>query len=250
MVLRQHDPLEELGLIERLIECEPRAEPLMEATPEPIALAHIPNVWRAESLALADQGRIATGHEVLDVALGGGWPAPALIEVLGDHVGIGELQLLRSLWQPRCLQGCNEQRSVVLWLNALYAVQAVALVQLGLDPSRHWCARDLTERDVLWSMEQALRSGSCALVMAWSKTVSLAMLRRLKLAASAHDSVGVLFRPSALAATASPATLRLRLRPALEQLQIELLKVQGRRPCTLQLSLQARTQRSQMRPLA
>ena len=213
----------------------------MEPTPEPIALAHIPHVWRAESLARAEHGRIATGHDVLDEALGGGWPTPALIEVLCDREGIGELQLLRALWQPRSMQGCNEQRSVVLWLNAPFAVQAVALAQLGLDPAQHWCAPGLTERDALWAMEQALRSGSCAAVMAWSRTVTAGLLRRLKLAASSHDAIGVLFRPGAMAAAPSPATLRLRLRPGPEQLQVDLLKAQGRRPGTLRLSLQARS---------
>jgi protein ImuA len=213
----------------------------MEPMPKPIALAHIPNVWRAESLAQTEHGRIATGYAALDGALGGGWPTPALIEVLCDREGSGELQLLRALWQPRSVQGCNEQRSVVMWLNAPFAVQAVALAQLGLDPAQHWCAAGLTERDALWAMEQALRSGSCAAVMAWSKTVTSGLLRRLKLAASSHDAIGVLFRPGAAASAPSPATLRLRLRPGPEQLQVELLKVQGRKPGTLRLSLHARS---------
>jgi protein ImuA len=221
----------------------------MDSTPERISLSRIPHVWRAESLALAHSGSIATGHEALDGALGGGWPAPALIEVLCDHEGIGELQLLRALWQPRSTRACNEQRSVVLWLNAPFEVQAVALAQLGLDPTQHWCARNLSERDALWTMEQALRSGSCALVMAWSKTVTPAMLRRLKLAAGSHDSIGVLIRPRVAAATPSPATVRLRLRSQAGQLQIDLLKAQGRRPGAVLLPLHGRTQRVRAGPV-
>jgi hypothetical protein len=220
----------------------------MNSPPERIALSRIPHVWRAESLTLAHSGLIATGHDSLDAALGGGWPAPALIEVLCDHEGIGELQLLRSLWQPRSTRACNEQRSVVLWLNAPFEVQAVALAQLGLDPTQHWCARDLAERDALWAMEQALRSGSCAVVMAWSKTVTPAMLRRLKLAAGSHDSIGVLVRPPVVAVTPSPATVRLRLQPQNGQLQVDLLKVQGRRPGSLLLPLHGRTQRVRAGP--
>jgi hypothetical protein len=45
---------------------------LMDSAPERISLSRIPHVWRAESLALAHSGIIATGHEALDVALGGG----------------------------------------------------------------------------------------------------------------------------------------------------------------------------------
>jgi hypothetical protein len=218
--------------------------------PEHISLSHIPHVWRAESLVSMHGDTIATGHGALDAALGGGWPAPALLEVLCDHPGIGELQLLRALWQPRSTRTCSEERCVVLWLNAPFEVQAVALAQLGLDPGRHWCARDLAERDALWAMEQALRSGSCALVMAWSKTVTPTMLRRLKLAASAHDSIGVLIRPCAVATTPSPATVRLCLHSQAGQLQIDLLKVQGRRPGSVQLPVHERTQRVRAGPVA
>lgn len=204
----------------------------------------IPNVWRAESLTFVRNGAIATGHSLLDAALGGGWPSPALIEVLCNHEGIGELQLLSSLFQPRSPSPCAEQRCVVLWLNAPFQLHALALAQLGLDPSRHWCADTLGLADTLWAMEQALRSGSCALVVAWAPRITLPMLRRLKLAAVGSGSVGVLFRPASAAAVPSPATLRLRLRPQAMQLHVELLKVQGRRPCALQVSVAARTQRS------
>jgi len=214
---------------------------------DPPALEQIPNVWRAQSLTLAKNGDknrvIATGHHQLDAALGGGWPAPALIEVLCDREGIGELQLLRSLMQPRAMQACPEQRCVVLWLNTPLELHAMAIAQLGLDPTRHWCTRSLSMVDALWAMEQALRSGSCALVMAWAQHITLAMLRRLKLAAVANGSMGVLFRPTGAAAVPSPATLRMRLRPEKEDLHIELLKVQGRRPACLNLQLQGRTRR-------
>lgn len=206
-------------------------------------LDHIPNIWRAESLALTRHPLITTGHRELDAALGGGWPAPALLEVLCDHEGIGELQLLRALLQPRSTPGSAEARSVVLWLNAPFELQAVAIAQLGLEPAQQWCARGLSERDALWAMEQALRSSSCALVIAWAPSIRPAMLRRLKLAAVSHDAIGVLFRPGAAAAVPSPATLRLRLRPIAGRLQVELLKVQGRRPGCVSLRVDARTQR-------
>jgi hypothetical protein len=209
------------------------------------ALERIPNVWRAQSLRVAGSGVITTGHHELDVALGGGWPAPALIEVLYDREGMGELQLLRSLMQPRSRSESHlEQRCAVLWLNTPFEPQAVAIAQLGLDPGWHWHARSVSPHDALWAMEHALRSGSCALVMAWAQQITLAMLRRLKLAAVAHGSIGVLFRPTAAAAVPSPATLRMRLQPRGEELRIELLKVQGRKPACLNLPLQGRTRRT------
>ena len=48
----------------------------------------------------------------------------------------------------------------------------------------------------LWAMEQALRSGLCAAVIAWSKSAARPVLRRLQLAA-AGSRLAVLFRPPA-----------------------------------------------------
>ncbi|MGH8425257.1 MAG: hypothetical protein ACRER3_23365, partial [Pseudomonas fluorescens] len=60
-------------------------------------LDQLPNVWRAASLVRGRGSYCPTGDAALDEALGGGWPSPALIELLTDKHGIGELQLLMPL---------------------------------------------------------------------------------------------------------------------------------------------------------
>src|SRR5688500_20205576 len=51
-------------------------------------------VWLGGALK-SEIPRISTGYELLDKELPGrGWPAGALIEILGSQVGIGELQLV------------------------------------------------------------------------------------------------------------------------------------------------------------
>ena len=56
------------------------------------------SVWQASRFAHAGGTVLPTGFATLDAELpGGGWPAGALIELLADRPGIGELSLLLPL---------------------------------------------------------------------------------------------------------------------------------------------------------
>ncbi|HEY6641070.1 translesion DNA synthesis-associated protein ImuA [Povalibacter sp.] len=202
-----------------------------------IDLQQLPNVWPAESLARAHGELIASGDPRLDAALGGGWPTPALIELLVDHYGIGELTLLLPL-----LRSLSDIRpgTMAVWLNPPHALHAVALLQRELDPARQWIASDLSERDAAWAFETSLRSGACSVVLGWLQRPAAAVLRRLKLATSTGYTTGVLFRPGSAAGTPSPATVRLQLTPQPPYLQVHLLKIQGRRQANLCLDLRSR----------
>jgi cell division inhibitor SulA/protein ImuA len=81
----------------------------------------------------------------------------------------------------------------------------------GFDLSRLLVVRTGRHMDVLWAMEQALRSGTCAAVMAWSAVSDDRALRRLQLAAEQGRCWAVLFRPPGMREAASPAALRVRL---------------------------------------
>jgi protein ImuA len=212
--------------------------------PDPL-LEHIPNVWRAESLAATRGQLVPSGFAELDAALGGGWPRPALIELLTDKEGIGELQLLLPLIQAASVITPNNDRSIVLWLNPPHAIHAVALMQYGLEPTQHWTSAPLSDRDTMWAMEQALRSGACALVIAWANRSTVAMLRRLKLASSAGNSLGVLFRPTRASRNPSPATVRAELHAHASYMHVALLKVQGRKQTSVMLDVQRRITREQ-----
>lgn len=62
------------------------------------ALLQLPlqDVWRASELALSRSTTCTTGHAALDAELpNGGWPRSALVEVLLQQAGIGEMQLLK-----------------------------------------------------------------------------------------------------------------------------------------------------------
>jgi hypothetical protein len=188
--------------------------------------SQIPHVYHARSTHRS-QRRLPTGCEALDDALCGGWPAPALVEILIDVYGIGELQLLLPLLQQLKVRG--PQPPLIVWLNAPYLPNSVAFAQHALH-SHHWIAAGLSERDALWAADQSLRSNACSVVLAWIPRSTAASLRRLKLAAMSAGSIGILFRCIDDAKHPSPANLRLLVRPVATALSIEVIKNEGRQP--------------------
>lgn len=198
-----------------------------------VTLSDIPLLWRAQSLASTQSHCIPTGFAALDEVLGGGWPAPSLIELLCDEYGVGELRLLLGLLRRTEQTSSHSSRKVVLWLSPPFELHAIALSQYGLAPNDQWVCTVPKATDLQWAMTQALRSGACCAVIAWARQVKPTALRTLKLAAMTGRSVGVLFRPKKDARLASPATLRIGLRRERQTLELSILKMQGRRPCTV-----------------
>lgn len=191
----------------------------------------IPHVWRAESFSVPNGPALPSGFAALDSALGGGWPQPALIELLLDVYGIGELQLMFPLLRQLASQ--SPHPPLILWLNPPYQPYAVALAQHGLLHAQHWLQMNLSPRDTLWCVEQALKSGACSAVLAWVSSPKMASLRRLKLAVAASQTTAVLYRPLKEAALPSPAAIRAQLSPCDAQLQISLIKLPSRKSCEL-----------------
>jgi hypothetical protein len=186
-------------------------------------------------------GELASGFAALDALLpGGGWPLPALTEVLCDDEGIGALRLLLP-----ALAALSRRGQWLIWISPPHIPYAPALAAAGVDLARLLIVeadaaaerRDGEER--LWAFEQALRFPDCGAALAWLATVDSLRLRRLQLACEAGQSLGVMFRPSRHAAEASPASLRLKLTPAAPgTLEVDVLKCRGRlraRSCTLAL---------------
>lgn len=180
-----------------------------------------PSLWRASQLAHAHTRCIDTGHPALSAQLpGGGWPVGTLVDLLPQQPGVGELRLLRPAL------GAVAARRVVL-LAPPHQPQALALAALGLQPSQLVWIRASRSADALWAAEQVLRSGSCGALLFWQNHARGESLRRLHLAAQCGDTLFFMFRPLAAAQDASPAPLRLALRPAAGGLDIEFVKRRG-----------------------
>ena len=190
-----------------------------------------PDLWRGGGPSRGPRTGLATGFGELDRRLpGGGWPLGALVEILGDHQGIGELSLLLP-----ALAALERRGRRPLWLCPPYIPYPPALKAAGMDPARGRVIHAPDAARCAWVMEQALRSGVCGAVLAWPPEdgqkggLDPARLRRLQLAAEAGGALAVLFRKAARGRNPSPAALRLALAPHPEGLELHILKSRGPR---------------------
>jgi len=171
----------------------------------------------------------STGHAELDALLPwGAWPQAGLIEVINKQAGIGELQLLAPLLRDRSQQ----QSSSILWIAPPYPLHGPALAQMGVNTRNSFVVpAQASCNQALWSIEKALQSQECGLVLAWQNWLSARVIRRLQLAAREGNTLGVLFhqRPAAH----SPSTLQLQLSSApvteagYRNMDVQLLKARG-----------------------
>ncbi len=178
----------------------------------------------------------SSGFAELDAVLpGGGWPARVLTELLLTHAGIGEVRLLC----PALAAVQQLQRSVLLF-DPPALPNAWAWGACGLDvqqlfvvhsraAARGRASGPLPAADVLWALEQALKSGHVGAVLAWLPArLPADALRRLQLAAQGHDGPAFLLRDEGARHKPSPAPLRLLLRAAApDELRVQLLKRRG-----------------------
>ncbi|MDA8420794.1 MAG: translesion DNA synthesis-associated protein ImuA [Pseudomonadota bacterium] len=183
-------------------------------------------VWRAGDAPASAPG-VPSGFARLDVLLpGGGWPCGALTEILVPCPGIGELRLLLP-----ALARLSRSRRWIAFIAPPHVLYAPALAAAQVDLSRVMLVHPRAAADGLWAVEQSLRAGTCAAVVAWPAVTDTRALRRLQLAAEAGGSWGVLFRhgqaAAAAAAAGSPAALRLRLVPAAGGVDVSILKRRG-----------------------
>ena len=181
-----------------------------------------------------------SGYAELDAQLpGGGWPVGVLTELLLPHAGVGELRLLAPV-----LAALQHQQRGLMWFDPPAALCPWALSALGIDVQQLVVVRSrqalngrvkgaarskLPAADILWALEQTLKSGHLGAVLAWLPArLPADALRRLQLAAHAHDGPVFLLRDVQERTCPSPAPLRLLLASAgPDRLRVLLLKRRG-----------------------
>ena len=186
-----------------------------------------PRLWRAGRRDLR-RPVLSSGYSQLDAWLpGGGWPACRLTEIVVERWGSGELALLMPLLARLSAGGAGHAGRWITWVAPPFLPYAPALTAAGVDPACLLLVRPGNETETLWATEQALRSGSCAIVLAWADRATGPDLRRLQLATEAGRTPLLLFRPPAVLATPSPAALRLRVAAGARGASLHLHKHQG-----------------------
>jgi hypothetical protein len=182
-----------------------------------------PGIFRAAQRKHASGNSLPSGFPLLDAELpGGGWPVGALTEILPSREGVGELRLL----MPALSRLSRDGRGLV-WIAPPHVPYAPALSRQGVDLANLLIICHADVRDLLWAVEQSLRSGACGAALAWMHAADHRTLRRLQLAAEAGGGWAILFRPPRAADQASPAALRLYLDPAAGGVAVHVLKRRG-----------------------
>lgn len=244
----------------------------LQAVPESLH----PALWRAHQLGRQREAALRTGFAELDAQLpGGGWPRQVLTELLLPHPGVGEMRLLApalagiagacggegaragdgvaasAVTQAGASVGVDPgtRRSVMLfdppaplcgWALAQLGVDAQQLIVVHGRDGAHGARHLLASADLLWALEQALKSGQVGAVLAWLPARLRAdALRRLQLAAQSHDGPAFLVRDIDARLKPSPAPLRLVLHSAgIDVLSVRVLKRRGPAlPTPLRLAL-------------
>lgn len=213
-----------------------------------------PRVWRGSQrlgISSATLTTYPTGYARLDEHLPGhGWPRHALVEILLDHYGTGELKLLMPVLARLSNPGIaendgntNEVHSTgsgafgeagwVAWIAPPFQPYPPALLQWGINLQHMLMVHPRRDVEALWAAEQALVSGNCAAVLVWSDALDNRASRRLQLAAEKGQSLCVAFRPLEAAALSSAAALRLALSAGERGTDVRILKSRGGRPVTV-----------------
>ncbi len=198
-----------------------------------------PALWLGHQLGRHAQNAVPSGFAALDAQLpGGGWPRRVLTELLLPHPGVGEVRLLAP-----SLAAVQSAGRLVMLFDPPAALSAWALAQLGFDveqlliintrarliPGSHSSPHEAAIDGRLWALEQALKSGHVGALVAWlPPRLRAERLRRLQLAAQAHDGPAFVLREMAAQQRPSAAPLRLGLRPfGADVLAVRLLKRRG-----------------------
>ncbi len=184
-------------------------------------LLHNADIWRGSEHSRAGSQSIPSGFNAFDNALGG-WPLGALIELMPRREGTGELSVLL----PALAQLSKNKRWIAL-INPPYIPYAPALFHAGIDLAKVVVIRAPGVADSLWSMEQALRSGTCSAVLGWPAAITEQAIRRLQLATETGLALGAYFTPPGATPRPSSVPYRLQIDGSIDDIRIAVLKRRG-----------------------
>ena len=165
-----------------------------------------------QQLAMLERGGrteavLPFGVPAIDVGLpAGGLPLGALHEIEGDDEdGAAATGFLAGV-----LARLTPERPV-LWCLVRPDLYAPGLLRHGFQTQRLILVRASNDRDILWAIEEGLRSAALAAVVGEISALPMIASRRLQLAAEASGVTGFALHRRSEAATASAAVTRWRI---------------------------------------
>lgn len=195
-----------------------------------------PDTWCGKILKQSSsylESPLSSGYTELDQKLSHrGWPLGNTIELLSDSGGLGAMGLFLS-----AMQTLSEQGRWQAFVSPPCTPYGPLLSARGIDTKQVLLIHPKGNKDLLWSTEQALRSSTCSIVFSWLPVdVSYNDLRRLQVAATETDVLGVLIRPRQSSKQHSPASLRMTMP---EYRQVHILKQRsGAQQITVELPVE------------
>jgi len=202
-------------------------------------LAH---VWRADAVDHAVAQTLDSSYPALNAVLpGGGWPQGALVEVLQPQDSLHEWGLVAPALAA--MQAAQPRHLMVL-VGAPCRPFGPALGARQLNMQRMVCVHGKGPA-LLWATREALQCADVGAVLAWLPDARSAHLRRLQIAAHAHNKLLFVFRTPSAQHESSPAPLRLLLEGWAGEagnLRVHVLKRRGP-PLAAPLLLETRPQR-------
>jgi protein ImuA len=192
-----------------------------------------------------EAGALPFGRPEIDDALPWqGLPLAALHEV--ENAGAGDEDGAAATFLAGILARLAPARPV-LWCLQRPDLHAPGLALAGLDARRLVLLRAPNERDILWAMEEGLRSRALAAVVGEVEALSMSASRRLQLAAESTGVTGFVLHRNAGHTAASAAVTRWRVaampsapvagEPGIGQprWRVELLRCRGGMPATWEM---------------
>jgi len=175
---------------------------------DPDVLAALKSRLRSLETAGGQGGVVPFGLAAIDRWLpGGGLPRIGIHEVIaGRGAGAGFAAALAGRL------GVGAGPAPVLWVARQAELYGPGLARFGLAPERLILVEAGPDSDILWAIEEGLRTPGVAAVVGELHALDLTAARRLQLAAEAGGGTGLVLRPVDSQAGAGAACSRWRVR--------------------------------------
>jgi len=204
--------------------------------------------WQGIKVALADT-KLFAGLEPVESAFPNAvFPTGAIHEFLTEEP---EHAAACGGFLGGLLQVLMQQGGICLWISTARSLFPPALKTFGVNPDRIIFIDLKRERDLLWAMEEALKCGSLAAVVAEVSEMSFTESRRLQLVVEKSRVTGFILRSSTKKLSATACVARWKITPLPSELEngmpgvgfprwnVELLKVRNGNPGSWKIEWQA-----------